>query len=177
MDHLTDLEMRLIFHHIPHFTSTFFREDLAIFKKHNELRNTHVYAIMFLKINGPSPMSKVAQFLGLEKGSFTPIANRLINWGYIVRENDSFDKRKSLLVLTDSGREFAIEVRSARSHKFSDQVEKLSSAERKQFFSSLQRLQDLLESINGHSFTCSPSKHPRSSEACGLDNKGVHKHD
>ncbi|MDD2533826.1 MAG: MarR family transcriptional regulator [Eubacteriales bacterium] len=164
MDQLTDLEIRLLFHHVPFFSATFFQEDANVFKEHDEIRHTHVHAVIYLKINGPSPMSKVAQLLGLEKGSFTPIANQLISWGYIEREIDPTDKRKSMLKLTESGCDFAIRVRAARSQMFSAQIDKLSTTERKQFFAAMQKMQDLLATINGNALN-----HPYA-------NKAYHKH-
>lgn len=165
---LNDCELRLIFHHLPFFSMTFFREDSAIFSEHEGLRNPHIHAVMYLKINGASPMSQVARFLGLEKGSFTPIANRLLDWGYLSRETDAADKRKILLALTDSGLEFARRVRQERSQMFAAQIGKLSPAERKQFFATMTKMEDLLIQINGGSFHSHKNKpHP--------DCKGDHK--
>lgn len=155
---LNDSELRLIFHHVPFFSLTFFHEDLAIFKEHEGLRNPHISAIMFLKINGPSPMSRVARFLGLEKGSFTPIANRLLDWGYVSREADEQDKRKTLLVLTESGLEFARRARAERSQLFASQISRLSPTQRKQFFKSLLTIEELLITITGIQFTRPQSK-------------------
>ncbi len=165
---LTDCELRQIFHHMRFFSMTFFNEDSAVFKDHEGLRNPHIHAVMYLKINGPSPMSQIARFLGLEKGSFTPIANRLTDWGYITRESDDTDKRKALLVLTESGLDFARRVREERSQMFTAQIAKLSAAERKQFFASMNKIEDLLAVINGDHF---PGKYHKHSH----DNKGDHK--
>lgn len=149
MEQLSDRELKLIFHHIPFFSHTFFQDDPAVFREHEGMNQPHVHAVIFLKMNGPSAMSTVARFLDLEKGSFTPVANRLISWGYVTRELDCVDRRKSLLQLTDSGREFAARIRAVRSAHFTAQVGKLSSAQRKQFFASIAQIQQLLAKING----------------------------
>ncbi len=149
MEQLTDQELKLVFQHIPFFTRVFFQDDSTVFKDLQGINKPHIYAVIFLKMNGPSAMSNVARFLGLEKGSFTPIANRLLDWGFVTRELDHDDHRRVLLQLTDSGREFANRLRVERSEYFAAQIDKLSITQRKQFFKALAQIQQLLTKIHG----------------------------
>jgi len=147
-DGLSEREMRLVFHLIPAFSHAFFEGHGEAFGDLEGLNKTHVHAVVFLKIHGPSPMSAVARFLGLEKGSFTPIANRLLEWGFVTREVDPEDRRRQVLRLTDPGREFAERLRERRGARFREQVDKLTKAERRQFFQALERLEGLLAKMN-----------------------------
>ena len=145
---MNESELKMIFQLLPLFSRTFFRGSSAVLADHEGISRQHVHAVMFLRMNGPSPMSTVARFLDLEKGSFTPIANRLIEWGYVERQSDDSDRRKSLLQLTPSGKDFASRLQDERSRKFSSQLEKLSNAQRRQFFQTLDRLEALLKLMN-----------------------------
>ncbi|NCC76656.1 MAG: MarR family transcriptional regulator [Clostridia bacterium] len=145
---LSEREMKLVFHLIPAFSHAFFEGHGETSVNLDGLNKTHVHAVVFLNIHGPSPMSAVARFLGLEKGSFTPIANRLLEWGFVTREVDPADRRRQVLQLTDSGREFAQRLRERRGVRFREQIDKLSKAERRQFFQALERLESLLVKMN-----------------------------
>jgi DNA-binding MarR family transcriptional regulator len=148
MTPLNESELKMIFQLIPLYSRTFFRGPLAMLADHDGISRQHIHAVVYLRMNGPSPMSTVARFLDLEKGSFTPIANRLTQWGYVERQSDDSDRRKSLLQLTASGREFASRLHQERSRKFSSQLEKLNNQQRRQFFQALDRLEDLLRLMN-----------------------------
>jgi len=147
-DGLSEGEMKLVFQMIPAFSHAFFEGHGEAFGDLEGLNTTHVHAVVFMKIHGPSPMSAVARFLGLEKGSFTPIANRLLEWGFVTREVDPEDRRRQVLRLTDPGREFAERLRERRGARFREQVGKLTKAERRQFFQALERPEGLLVEMN-----------------------------
>ncbi len=87
----------------------YFREFENSYEFPDSLNPTHIKTMMFLKFNGPSPMSSVSKQLSLEKGSFTSVANRLINSGYVVKQRTEEDKRVFLLKLTDQGEHFSNE--------------------------------------------------------------------
>lgn len=152
-DELSEREMKLVFHLIPAFSQAFFEGHGESFGDLEGLNKTHVHAVVYLKIHGPSAMSTVARFLGLEKGSFTPIANRLLEWGFVTREVDPEDRRRQVLQLTDLGREFAERLRERRGARFREQVDKLSKMERRQFFQALERLEALLVKMNDGAVT------------------------
>ena len=150
MEQLSDQELKTIFQHVPFFTRVFFEDNSTTLSDLKGINTPHIHAVIYLKLNGPSAMSTVARFLGLEKGSFTPIANRLLEWGFVTRELDDKDHRRFLLQLTDSGREFANRLRVERSGHFAAQIDKLSSSQRKQFFKALTQIQQLLVKIHTH---------------------------
>jgi DNA-binding MarR family transcriptional regulator len=86
----------------------FFREFETIYNLPDSLNHTHMKTLMFLRFNGPSPMSHISTQLSLEKGSFTSVAHRLIETGYIEKQRAEGDKRIFLLNLTDKGKDFSI---------------------------------------------------------------------
>lgn len=84
----------------------FFKDFMQVYEKPKGLNPTHIITMMFLSHKGKLPMSKMSYHMGLEKGSFTTVANRLVSDGYIVKERNSEDKRVYELTLTQKGLDF-----------------------------------------------------------------------
>ncbi|MDF1569859.1 MAG: MarR family transcriptional regulator, partial [Spirochaetaceae bacterium] len=76
------------------------------------LTSSHYRALLHLRDQGPECMKGICRHIGLEAGSFTPVADRLIEEGFAERFGDPGDRRRVLLRLTGPGREKAEEVRS-----------------------------------------------------------------
>ena len=76
------------------------------------LTSSHYRALLHLRDQGPECMKVICRQIGLEAGSFTPVADRLIEEGFAERSGDPADRRRVLLRLTNRGREKAEEVRS-----------------------------------------------------------------
>lgn len=85
----------------------FFKDFIHIYNAPAGFNDTHIKTLMTLKFTGPRPMSDISRQLLLEKGSFTPVANKLIKLGYVVKERSEEDKRVYLLSLTEAGLAFA----------------------------------------------------------------------
>ena len=90
--------------HIIH--KVFFKNFEAQYHLEN-LNFTHVRTMITLKFEGPCAMSAVSEKMGIEKGSFSPVAHHLIDLEYIEKYQDEKDKRVYLLSLTQEGKEFA----------------------------------------------------------------------
>ncbi len=67
----------------------------------------HFVTLVILMFDGPSRMNCLAEKVDLEKGSFTPVAKRLFEMGYISKSKDPLDKRATILTLTEQGNTFA----------------------------------------------------------------------
>ncbi len=70
------------------------------------LNSTHFRTLVILDEGGRDCMKCICGKIGLEAGSFTPVADRLMAEGLIDRIPDGKDRRRTLLTLTDRGRVF-----------------------------------------------------------------------
>jgi DNA-binding MarR family transcriptional regulator len=68
------------------------------------LNHTHWRAMMHISESGSDCMKGIGRHVGLEAGSFTPVADRLIDEGLVERIPDPEDRRRILLRLTASGK-------------------------------------------------------------------------
>jgi DNA-binding MarR family transcriptional regulator len=107
------------------------------------LNHTHVRTMIFLKFQGEKPMSVVSNKLNMEKGSFTPVANHLIDLGYIERLPDPKDKRICNLRLLESGEELTNEI-IAKHNIFADKMlGNLTEDEKKKYFEAIVLINEL----------------------------------
>lgn len=87
--------------------SLFFREFMHDFDMPKGMNSTHMRTLLMLNFNEGCPMSNVSQMLSLEKGSFTPVANKLMKLGFITRKQSETDRRIHKLFLTEEGKALA----------------------------------------------------------------------
>lgn len=107
------------------------------------LNHTHTKTMIFLKFQGEKPMSAVSNKLNLEKGSFTPVANHLIELGYIEKVPDPKDKRVYNLRLLESGESLTNEIIAKHNIFANKMLEKLTEEEKKNYFSAIQLINEL----------------------------------
>ncbi len=75
------------------------------------------------------PMKDLCNRVGIEKGSFSTVADHLIKLGYIQVIKDPTDRRKNLLQLTQSGENKAIYIERAFEKYLATKLTKLTSNE------------------------------------------------
>ena len=137
----------LVMHHMPLFRQVFLADVRELLAEYPDLNPTHMQSLMFLTIGGDTTMTRLAQLLRMEKGSVTAVTARLLSYGFISKETDPADRRKSILRLTDRGREFAESIQKAHSAHFSQRISQLTDDEQENFFSHLKLLDFLLKKM------------------------------
>ncbi|RKX84707.1 MAG: hypothetical protein DRP70_12780 [Spirochaetes bacterium] len=90
------------------------------------LNQTHWRSLMYIADSGSECMTGVGRHVGLEAGSFTPVADRLITEGLVERISDSRDRRRTLLKITDTGELTVKELKRMMKAHFADKLSVLS---------------------------------------------------
>jgi DNA-binding MarR family transcriptional regulator len=140
-------EIEFIFEFMHLYNNTLFR-GASFSDYYNEgLNRAHVRTMIFLHIHHGGTMTDVSRCVALEKGSFTPVANKLLELGYIEKIGLDEDKRKVFLALTPKGVAYAERVMQEHIAHFETQLAKLSNKERNDFIKSLNTLYRLLEKM------------------------------
>jgi DNA-binding MarR family transcriptional regulator len=107
------------------------------------LNHTHVKTMMFLKFEGEKPMSAVSNKLNMEKGSFTPVANHLIELGYIEKIPDMKDKRVFNLRLVECGEALTNEIITKHNAFVKLMLEHLTEEEKNSYFDAIELINEL----------------------------------
>ncbi len=108
------------------------------------LNSTHFRTLVALDEWGKDCMKGLCTRIGLEAGSFTPVADKLMNEGLVARIPDSRDRRKTLLSLTPEGEKVAQSLKEQMGLHFKGQLDVLEPATYKQFQDAL----DLMSVVN-----------------------------
>ncbi len=80
------------------------------------LNKTHMKTLMIIYIENNPYMSKVCHHMNMEKGSLTPVIDRLIQMKLVERRRSSEDRRKVHLRLTEVGKSL-VQANLHRAHR------------------------------------------------------------
>jgi DNA-binding MarR family transcriptional regulator len=94
LDEIGTLEIRLLALGLPEETSSLLDYDITL----QQMR-----AFAFVLAHGQTPISRVADALGIRPNVATGIIQRLVDRGLIERREDPGDRRVRLLTVTDQG--------------------------------------------------------------------------
>ena len=90
---------------------------------------SHVRVIFYLLEFNSSPISQIAENLGISKPNITPIIDNLINCGLVNRYNDPNDRRILRVELTDKAFELLEAFRNVIRNSFAEKISPLSNDE------------------------------------------------
>ncbi|WP_432662908.1 MarR family transcriptional regulator [Wukongibacter baidiensis] len=132
-----DIDISSIFELDYIIEKTFFSKLKDNFDFPEGIKDTHIKALIIIKHAEKVTMSQVSQRLNLVKGAFTPVANRLIKFGFVEKIKNEKDKRVSHLILTQKGDEFISELLEILSNSIVKKIKKLSDEERDAYFAAI----------------------------------------
>lgn len=110
--------------------------------------SSQIKTLINLDTDEDMTMSEVSKRLNIEKGSFTPVANKLIDIGCIEKKKSLEDKRISYLVLTDKGKEYVKILWDKVSSKIYDKLRILSEEEQDAYFASISYIVSMTKKMN-----------------------------
>ncbi len=113
------------------------------------LNRTHWRTLMYIMDSGPDCMKGICRHIGLEAGSFTPVADRLIEEGLLVRYPDPGDRRRMLLKMTDSGETVGKQMRELMKNHFSARLSVLDDSEIESLVSALNTIRNINHKLQG----------------------------
>ena len=107
------------------------------------------HALSLLEMHGPTPMSRLADDLGVALPNASGIVNRLAERGIVEREHDEADRRVVRVSLTDAGRRLIGEMEDARRTRIRQLVSALDTAQQASLLQSVRDLRDAAIAIDG----------------------------
>lgn len=134
--------LNLIFELSHIYRDVFVRDFLADYPTPEGLNRTHLRTILFIMFADNPKMSEISGTMGLEKGSFTPVAQKLLALGYISKSKTDKDRRKSILNLTEKGEKLAEEYYTAHAKYINEKLDSLGN-DRDKYMNTLETLVEL----------------------------------
>jgi len=142
-----DEQMSLLMAFHRDFMKLFFKNFDQLVEDNNlmdyKLNHSHYKTLMILLFHGPMNMTHVSDRLLLKKGSFTTVASKLIEIGYILKEQCEEDKRSQYIRLTEEGTRFAKAFNEAHHSYMASQFDALDEEEFEQYFEMITKLREL----------------------------------
>lgn len=140
-------KLNLIFELSHIYRDVFVRDFLADYPTPEGLNRTHLRTMLFIMFANNPKMSEISGNMGLEKGSFTPVAQKLLALGYISKSKTDKDRRKSILNLTDKGVNLAEEYYTAHAKYINEKLDLLGS-DRELYLNTLETLLEFTKKMS-----------------------------
>lgn len=124
-----------------------FKSYLRTYPLPDNMNQTHSMTIMIIKHHEGLSMSEVSTILGMEKGSFTSVADKMIKMGYLVSERSEKDRRRYILKLTDKALDFANEFKRKHALYIEEQIGGLEQNKKDDFEITVDKMLNILEDL------------------------------
>ena len=105
--------------------------------------------VTVLEGQGPVPMTRLAETLGVSDASVTGIVDRMERRGLVGRRRDAADRRVVLVALTDEGEEIFREHRARRRERVTRVVDHLTDPEAAGLLAGLRALRNAIVRVHG----------------------------
>jgi DNA-binding MarR family transcriptional regulator len=125
----------------------FFKQHLYTYKKPEGLNQTHMLTLLYLQFHTSCAMVELSRHLNLEKGSFTPVANKLVKLGYIEKRQNAEDKRVSQLFLTPKGSSVASDFVKSHMQYIQNLLDTLEEKEKEKFIQAVGVINETLQAL------------------------------
>lgn len=96
--------------------------------------------LILLYNNGTTSQQEIQQLLDISSGSISEMVGKLVNKNYVIKTQDLQDRRRTMLTITDIGKNHVNEYRSKYIENESNVFEVLTDEEREQLLSILRKL-------------------------------------
>jgi len=100
--------------------------------------------LSFLHTNGNSMMSGIAKFMSVTTAAMTGMVDRLVRYGYVIRESEPHDRRVIKIKLTSKGNELVKKINLQRRQMIIDVFGRVSETDRSDYLRVLMKIKDIL---------------------------------
>ncbi|WP_378956662.1 MarR family winged helix-turn-helix transcriptional regulator [Pelosinus sp. sgz500959] len=90
--------------------------------------------------DGQLTMKQIAQIIGKDKSTITPLVNKLVDLGYITKEKNEIDKRVTYIILTEKGKQIEAKFKIISSEVAVTAYKGFSTEEKEVFLRLLKKL-------------------------------------
>jgi DNA-binding MarR family transcriptional regulator len=109
----------------------------------------HYHVLGLLMRSGPLPVSEIARFLEVSKPNMTPLVDRMVEQGLVVREHDLRDRRVIKITATKRGKTLIQTGKKKMSENLNENLGRLNEEEKTRLVDCLQTLRTILSKISG----------------------------
>ena len=116
-------------------------------KTRSHLSHVQHFAVSTLNRTDSLSMSELAQEMQISKQQLTPLVNKLINQGLLVKKEDEYDRRIVRIEVTEQGRNMLREIFAEMRIELMDKLRLLSDEELAELDHMLKRVMVILRNL------------------------------
>lgn len=116
--------------------------------------HSHMHALAHIAKRGSCTMRELASELMVSKQQLTPLVDRMVEAGQVVRKPDENDRRLVRIELSDKGREMFKEMGASLKNNFRERLSQIPDSELDQLELMLPRIHKILQDANGGGSSC-----------------------
>ncbi|MEG1256590.1 MarR family transcriptional regulator [Clostridium sp.] len=109
---------------------------------------SHVKVICYLSHTGSSPVSQIAKDLSISKPNMTPIIDKLIEEGYVIRYEDPNDRRVLRVDITDKAQELFESRKQLAKRLLEEKMSTLSPEDLESLGSIVKQFSNIINKLN-----------------------------
>lgn len=128
----------------PKIYSSLYLDYLKQYSSLYNVNKTQLRALVFMKNYGEISMTELCAKLNIEKGSLTSMIDDLTDKGYVYREKNLKDRRKYMIVITESGEKIAADFTEKLSNDLEEKFFRLDNEDRKRYLEAIETLETIL---------------------------------
>lgn len=128
----------------PKIYSSLYLDYLKQYSSLYNVNKTQLRALVFMKNYGEISMTELCAKLNIEKGSLTSMIDDLTDKGYVYREKNLKDRRKYMIVITESGEKIAADFTEKLSNDLEEKFFRLDNEDREKYLEAIETLETIL---------------------------------
>ena len=128
----------------PKIYSSLYLDYLKQYSVLYDVNKTQLRALVFMKNYGEISMTELCAKLNIEKGSLTSMIDDLTDKGYVYREKNLKDRRKYMIIITESGQKIAADFTEKLSNDLEEKLFKLNDEDRERYLDAIETLETIL---------------------------------
>ena len=116
-------------------------------KENLPLNHTQVMTLMVLSEDGPVSMNTLGKSIGMDKGSFTQVIDKLVKAEYADRKRNPDDRRSVKVTLTEKGKKLTDSIKKHTHGEINNLLKILEDDEVNLFIDSLKNIEKIINKI------------------------------
>lgn len=111
------------------------------------LTDKQFHALIYIQNSGKTELKNLSKLMNVSTSSLCILLNKLVDSGYVYREEDKKDRRNTFYDITDDGLKILEIERVNRFKILNDKIDKLSEDKKIKFHETLLNLKEIMDEI------------------------------
>jgi MarR family transcriptional regulator, organic hydroperoxide resistance regulator len=111
------------------------------------LTDKQFHALIYIQNSGKTELKNLSKLMNVSTSSLCILLNKLVDNGYVYREEDKKDRRNTFYDITDDGFKILQIEKTNRFKILNDKLDKLSEDKKAKFYETLLNLKEMMDEI------------------------------